>query len=457
MSTLATREYAEPTERRREQRSWYWYEWAQSSFVTTVSVVLVLPYLTSVANTAAGCADAGSDDTCTNSLYVLGIPMSPGSAVFYLITVATVLSFLLMPIVGAFIDRSSSKRRWLGAFAWIGAAAAAGLFFVTGGDWLLGALLVIGGNVALIASLTVLSAILVDIAEPGERDRVSTRGWAFGYVGGVVLLIISLALLTIKPAGLETGMIVRGLFLVAGIWWAAFALIPYFGLRDHPSLSPDAQVSVSGSFGQLRDTLRHARDYPQALRFLLAFIFFNDGVQTVIAAAAVFGQYELGMAQTYIFAAVILVNLFGIVGALLMGRLAAGRGAKRVILGALVIWIVLVVVGFFIPKGSVALFLVIAVGIGLVVAGTQALSRSLFSQLIPRGREGEYFGLYQSAERGTSWIGTLLFGLVHQFTGSYRWAIAALAILFVIGIFLLRRVDVQRGIEQAGSAEFEEV
>ena len=249
----------------------------------------------------------------------------------------------------------------------------------------------------------------------------------------------------------------RGLFLVAGIWWAAFALIPYFGLRDHPSLSPDAQVSVSGSFGQLRDTLRHARDYPQALRFLLAFIFFNDGVQTVIAAAAVFGQYELGMAQTYIFAAVILVNLFGIVGALLMGRLAAGRGAKRVILGALVIWIVLVVVGFFIPKGSVALFLVIAVGIGLVVAGTQALSRSLFSQLIPRGREGEYFGLYQSAERGTSWIGTLLFGLVHQFTGSYRWAIAALAILFVIGIFLLRRVDVQRGIEQAGSAEFEEV
>lgn len=437
--------------RRAEQRAWYWYEWAQSAFVTTVSVVLALPYLTSIANNAAGCTDLGSDDTCSNDLHLLGIPMSPGSAVFYVITVATVLSFLAMPVVGALADRSSAKRRWLAGYAWVGALSAAGLFLVTGTQWILGALFVIVGNVCLIASLTVFSAILVDIAEPDERDRVSTRGWAFGYVGGVTLLVISLAVLTVKPAGLDTTSLVRGLFLVAGLWWAGFTVIPYLRLRDHAAVTPDAHVSLGRSFAQLRDTLRHARDYPQTLRFLLAFLFFNDGVQTVIAAAAVYGQYELGMKQTYVFVAVILVNIFGIVGALAMGRFAARSGAYRVILVALVVWIGLVLVGFLVPRGSVTLFLVLAVGIGLVVAGTQALSRSLYSQLIPYGREGEYFSLYQACERGTSWLGTLLFGLVHQFTGSYRWAIMALVVFFVVGIALLRRVDVARGIVEAGN------
>jgi UMF1 family MFS transporter len=266
-----------------------------------------------------------------------------------------------------------------------------------------------------------------------------------------VLLVISLALLTIKPGGLETGQIVRFCFLLAGLWWAGFTVIPYLGLKDRPSIEKREAVTFSGSFGQLKDTLHHARDYPQTLKFLVAFLFFNDGVQTVIAAAAVYGQFELGMSQTMIFAAVILVQIFGILGAIAMGKMAATRGAYRVILLALVVWVVLVVVGYFVPTGSVPIFLLLAAGIGLVVAGTQALSRSLFSQLIPLGREAEYFSLYQACERGTSWLGTLVFGLVHQLTGSYRWAIAALLIFFVIGGLLLRRVDIARGIREAGN------
>jgi MFS transporter, UMF1 family len=451
MSLAEPRTWDELPVRRKEQKAWYWYEWAQSAFVTTVSVVLALPYLTSIANNAAGCPDATDDNPCTNDLSLLGIPVSPGSAVFYVITVATVLSFVLMPIVGALADRSTSKKRWLAGYAWVGAAAAAGLFFVQGSAWGLGAILVIIGNVCLIASLTVFSAILVDIAEPDERDSVSTKGWAFGYVGGVTLLVISLAVLTIKPFGLETGALVRILFLVAGLWWAVFTFIPYLRLKDHPALKPDAHVSLGNSFRQLRETIDHARDYPQTLRFLLAFLFFNDGVQTVIAAAAVYGQYELGMKQTYIFLAVILVNVFGIVGALAMGRIASRRGAYSVVMGALVVWILLVGVGFLVPKGSVVLFLLLAIGIGLVVAGTQALSRSMYSQLIPRGREGEYFSLYQACERGTSWLGTLLFGVVHQLTGSYRYAIVALVVFFAVGIVLLRRVDMRTGVVEAGN------
>jgi len=452
MGTLdAGRVYDDLPTRKREQRSWYWYEWAQSAFVTTVSVVLALPYLTAIADNAAGCPDLADGQDCPNDLSLLGIPLNPGSAVFYVITVATVLSFLAMPIVGALADRSDSKRRWLAGYAWVGATAAALLCLVTGTDWILGAVLMIVGNVCVIASLTVYAAILVDLAEPDERDHVSTRGWAFGYVGGLVLLVISLALLTVKPAGLETGQIVRICFLLAGLWWAGFTLIPFLGLRDRPSIEKREAVTFRGSFGQLKDTFDHARDYPQTLKFLLAFLFFNDGVQTVIAAAAVYGQFELGMSQKMIFAAVILVQVFGILGAIAMGRLAATRGAYRVILMALVVWVLLVVVGYFVPSGSVPVFLALAAGIGLVVAGTQALSRSLFSQLIPLGREAEYFSLYQACERGTSWLGTLVFGVVHQVTGSYRWAIAALLIFFVIGGLLLRRVDIARGIREAGN------
>ncbi len=446
------RDYEAPDVRRREQRAWYWYEWAQSAFVTTVSVVLATPYLTAIAETAA-CGHAGTDtDPCTQDLNVLGIPVSPGSAVFYVITIATVLSFLAMPIVGALADRSSSKRSWLLGYALVGAVSAACLFFVTGTNWQLGALLMIIGNVALIASLTVFAAILVEIATPDERDRVSTHAWAFGYVGGLILLIISLAIVELHDTlGLSSSMAVRICFLLAGVWWFGFSFVPYFGIKDRAVEASQSAVSFTGSFVQLRDTLRHVRNYPETLKFLIAFLFFNDGVQTVIAVAAVYGSQELGMSVTNVIIAVVVVQIMGIIGALVMTKQAGRRGAYRVVLIALVLWTIVVVAGFFVPAHTFTAFLAMAAAIGLVVAGTQALSRSLFSQLIPRGREAEYFSLYQAAERGTSWLGTLVFGLVHQFTDSYRLALIALLVFFVIGGFLLRRVDMRAGITAAGN------
>jgi UMF1 family MFS transporter len=378
--------------------------------------------------------------------------VSPGSAVFYVITIATVLSFLAMPIVGALADRSSSKRRWLLGYALVGAVSAACLFFVTGTNWQLGALLMIIGNVALIASLTVFAAILVEIATPDERDRVSTHAWAFGYVGGLVLLIISLAIVELHDTfGLTSSMAVRICFLLAGVWWFAFSFVPYIGIKDRAVESQQAAVSFTGSFVQLRDTLRHVRGYPETLKFLIAFLFFNDGVQTVIAVAAVYGSQELGMSVTNVIIAVVVVQIMGIIGALIMTKQAERRGAYRVVLVALVLWTIVVIAGFFVPAHMFTAFVAMAAAIGLVVAGTQALSRSLFSQLIPRGREAEYFSLYQAAERGTSWLGTLVFGLVHQFTDSYRLALIALLIFFVIGGLLLRRVDMRRGITDAGN------
>ena len=446
------RDYEAPDVRRREQRAWYWYEWAQSAFVTTVSVVLATPYLTAIAETAA-CGQAGTDaQPCTQDLNVLGIPVSPGSAVFYVITIATVLSFLAMPVVGALADRSSTKRTWLLGYALIGAIASACLFFVTGSNWQLGALLMIIGNVALIASLTVFAAILVEIATPDERDRVSTHAWAFGYVGGLILLIISLAIVELHDTcGLSSSMAVRICFLLAGVWWFGFSFVPYLGIKDRAVESDQAAVTFTGSFVQLRDTIKHVRNFPETLKFLIAFLFFNDGVQTVIAVAAVYGAKELGMSVTNVIIAVVVVQVMGIIGALIMTKQAERRGAFRVVLVALVLWVIVVIAGFFVPAHMFSAFLAMAAAIGLVVAGTQALSRSLFSQLIPRGREAEYFSLYQAAERGTSWLGTLVFGLVYQIADSYRLALIALLIFFVVGGLLLRRVDMAKGIVEAGN------
>lgn len=439
-------------ERTREQRAWYWYDWANSAYVTTIAAVLFAPYLTSVAERAA-CGFVTDEDKglkCTDDLSVLGLGVSPGSLVFYIVTLSTLISAVVLPVVGAIADRSSAKTTLMARFAWTGSAFAMCMFFVTGTNWQLGAALLVAATLCLGSSLVVYDAILCDVAEPDERDRVSSRGWALGYLGGGLLLALNFGLLTIID---DTTLAVRISLLSAGIWWAAFTIIPFRGVRNRPATNvvPEDGGLVRQSFGQLWHTLKDLRGYPMTLTFLVAYLFYNDGIQTVIYAASVYGEKELGFEASTVLSAFLVVQFVGIAGALLFGRVARRRGAHATILGGLVIWIVVVVLGFFTPADSFALFLALAAGIGLVLGGTQALSRSFFSQLIPRGREAEYFSLYQACERGTSWVGTLIFGLVHQWTDSYRPALLALIALFVIGFVLLSRVDTRRGIREAGN------
>jgi UMF1 family MFS transporter len=444
----------EPVARRREQRSWYVYDWANSAYVTTTLTVLFGPYLTSVAKQAA-CPGIASDDVCRMNLSVLGVPVSPGSLALYTVTVTTLISALILPVVGALIDRVGRKRRFLAGFAWAGALAASAMWFVTGNDWVLGVLLEIVASLALGCSLVVYDAILIDIAGPDERDAVSSRGWAVGYLGGGLLLALNLVLVQGHAAfGLSQGSAVRLSLLSAGVWWAGFTVVPYLGLRDRPpgDVVPEpGRGFLAAAFGQLATTLRDLRGYPQTLRFLVAYLFFNDGIQTVIYAASIFAAEQLGLEQGQLITSILLVQFVAFGGALLFGRIAARTGAHRAILAGLVLWVGVVAVGFVLPAHRFGLFLALAVLIGVVLGGTQALSRSLYSQLVPRGREAEYFSLYQSAERGTSWSGTLLFGLVFQLTHTYRAAIVALVVFFVLGGVLLARVDVRRGIVEAGN------
>jgi MFS transporter, UMF1 family len=437
---------------RAEQRSWYFYDWANSAYVTTVGTVLFAPYLIAVAETAA-CGRAGTPaNPCRTDLEVLGLHLSPGSLVFYVVTGATIFSALVLPVVGAMADRSGRKKHILLAFAEMGSLSAACMFFVQGANWQLGAALLFVANICLGSSLVVYDALLCEIAAPQERDRVSSRGWALGYLGGGLLLAVNLAVVTLHAQlGLTTSVAVRLCLLSAAVWWAAFTLIPFLGLRNRPALGRVVETGglLRQSFGQLAATLRDLRRYPMTLRFLLAYLFFNDGIQTVIVAASTYGEKQLGFGPSVLITTILLVQFVAFGGALLFGQIARAVGTKPTISGGLIVWMLVVTVAFFLPAGHLSLFLGLAVLIGVVLGGTQALSRSFFSQLIPRGREAEYFSLYQAGERGTSWLGTLTFGLVHQLTGSYRPAIAALVVFFVVGFVLLGRVEPVRGAADA--------
>ncbi|MER6568336.1 MFS transporter [Streptomyces sp. NPDC001093] len=425
---------------RREQRGWYFYDWACSVYSTSVVTVFLGPYLTAVAKRAA---DADG------YVHPLGVPVRAGSFFAYTVSLSVILAVVVMPIVGSAADRTGRKKPLLAAAAYTGAAATTGMFFLDGDRYLLGGALLVVANAAQSVGMMLYNSYLPQIAPPEERDAVSSRGWAFGYAAGSTVLVANLVLYSAHDSfGLTETAAVRVCLASAGLWWGAFTLIPLRRLRDR-----HARVERASAPGlsQLAATVRDMRRHPLTLAFLLAYLIYNDGIQTVITQASVYGSQELGLSQSTLIAAVLLVQVLAVAGALAMGRLARTYGAQRTILGSLVAWTVTLAAGYFLPAKAPVFFFVLAAGIGLVLGGSQALSRSLFSHLVPPGKEAEYFSAYELSDRGMSWLGPLLFGVTYQLTGSYRSAIISLVAFFAIGFVLLARVPVRRAISEAGN------
>ncbi|MDX3587775.1 MFS transporter [Streptomyces europaeiscabiei] len=441
--TVRTDTADEAAGRRREQRGWYFYDWACSVYSTSVLTVFLGPYLTEVAKSAA--------DT-DGYVHPLGIPVRAGSFFAYSVSLSVILAVVIMPLVGAAADRTGRKKPLLGAAAYVGAAATAGMFFLDGDRYLLGGVLLIVANAAQSVAMMLYNSYLPQIAPPEERDAVSSRGWAFGYAAGSLVLVANLILFTAHDSfGLSEGMAVRICLASAGLWWGAFTLIPLRRLRDRRSPAAETGEATAPGLRQLAATVRDMRRHPLTLGFLLAYLVYNDGIQTVISQASVYGSEELDLEQSTLIVAVLLVQILAVGGALGMGRLSRRYGAKRTILGSLVAWTVILAAGYFLPAGAPVWFFVLASGIGLVLGGSQALSRSLFSHLVPPGKEAEYFSAYEMSDRGMSWLGPLLFGVTYQLTGSYRDAIISLVVFFVLGFALLARVPVRRAISDAGN------
>ncbi|MCX4740423.1 MFS transporter [Streptomyces antibioticus] len=434
--------------RQREQRGWYFYDWACSVYSTSVLTVFLGPYLTSVAKAAAD---------PEGYVHPLGIPVRAGSFFPYAVSLSVVVAVLLMPLVGAAADRSGRKKPLLAAAAYTGAAATTAMFFLGGDRYLLGGLLLIVANAAQSVAMMLYNSYLPQIAPPEERDAVSSRGWAFGYAAGSLVLVVNLVLyLAHDSFGVSESMAVRICLASAGLWWGGFTLIPLLRLRDRPpavreTTGAKGATPTAPGLRQLMATLRDMRRHPLTLAFLLAYLVYNDGIQTVISQASVYGSEELGLSQSTLIGAVLLVQVLAVAGALGMGRLARTYGAKRTILGSLVAWTLTLGAGYFLPEGAPVGFFLLAAAIGLVLGGSQALSRSLFSHLVPPGKEAEYFSAYELSDRGMSWLGPLLFGITYQLTGSYRDAILSLVAFFVLGFVLLARVPVRRAIDAAGN------
>ncbi|MFC4591552.1 MFS transporter [Sphaerisporangium corydalis] len=432
-----------PLARKREQRGWYWYDFANSGFQSTVITVFLGPYLTTLAEKAAGGENG--------FVGFLGFDFRAKAYFSAIVAISVVLQIVVMPVAGALADHTGRKKELLGLFAYLGAAATLGFYFVQGDAYVLGGVLFIVANVAFGAAMVVYNSFLPQIAAADERDKVSSHGWGFGYLGGFVLLAVNLFLY--QGSGIETGLAVRISLASAGLWWAVFTVIPLMRLRNRRVATDETTPGqiIGGSFRQLGRTLADLRRYPRSLLFLLAYLIYNDGVQTVISFSATYADQELGLGKSTQITAILMVQFVAFGGALLLGRLAARFGTKRTVLVSLVVWTGVVAVAYFLQKGAAVQFYAIAFLIAIVLGGTQALSRSLYSLVIPAGREAEYFSLFEISDKGSSLLGSFTLTLALQITNSYRVAILSLVIFFVIGFGLLMAVNLPRAIREAGN------
>jgi UMF1 family MFS transporter len=441
---------------RREIFGWAMYDWANSAFSTTIGTVFLGPYVASLARTAAEAAG-------TATVSFLGIPVAPDSFLPYCISFSVGMQVLFLPILGAIADYSHLRKQMMQIFAAIGAISTILMFLVTGGLWWLGGVLFIVANLAFGAAMVFYNSYLPDIASEDERDRVSSYGWAMGYMGGGILLALNLAFFTFsEDLGVPGELAIRINLASAGIWWLGFSFLTWNRLRPRHAARqlPAGENYVSIGFKQLRKTFGEVKHFPETLKFLLAYFLYNDGIQTVIAVASTFAaapliQGGLQLEQSTLIAVILMIQFVAFFGALFWGKLAGWIGAKQSVVVSLVIWSGVVIYAYGGLKGptATAQFFILGVFIALVMGGSQAISRSLFAQMVPNGKEAEFFSFYEISERGTSWVGPLVFGLANQLFGNLRYAILSLIFFFIMGLILLPFVNVTKAITDAKKYE----
>ncbi len=443
---------------KRETFGWAMYDWANSAFSTTVGTVFLGPYLASLASEAAQAYPDGM-------ARLAGIPIAPDSFLPYCVSFSVGMQVLFLPILGAIADYSHLRKQMMQLFATLGAVSTILMFLVVGDLWWLGGLLFIIANLTFGAAMVFYNSYLPDIASEEKRDSVSSYGWAMGYLGGGLLLLLNLIFYQFSDTlGVPTGLAVRINLASAGVWWLGFSFVTWARLRPrhaHRAL-PQGETYVSVGFKQLSHTLRELKHFPETLKYLLAYFLYNDGIQTVIAVSATFaaapilrGGLEIETGTLTI--VILMIRFMAFFGALFWGKLASWIGAKQSIVVSLVIWAGVVIYAYGGLQGDsrVTQFFILGAFIALVMGGSQAISRSLFAQIIPSGKEAEFYSFYEVSERGTSWIGPLLFGLMNQWFGNLRLAILSLIFFFVIGLILLPFVNVQKAIADVKKYEAE--
>jgi UMF1 family MFS transporter len=412
------------------------YDWANSAFQSTVITAVFPPFFSSFA--------------------AAGLPAEIATARFaWTTTVAVTITAILGPILGAIADYRAIKKRMLAMFVGLGVVTTIMMGTIGRGEWMYAALLFMISNIAIASSFVFYDSLLPHIAAPQEMDRVSTAGYAIGYFGGGVLLVINLLwILTPTTFGIpDTVTGIKLSFISVGIWWLVFSVPLFRRVPEPPRVLEEDETanenSVRAAFVRVWETFHELRGYRQAFLMLVAFLLYNDGIQTIIRMAAIYGA-EIGIDQTAQIEAFVVVQFVGIPFSFLFGALASRIGAKTAIFLALVVYTGISVLGYFMTTAWQ--FFALAFLVGTVQGGSQALSRSLFARMIPKHKSSEYFGFFSVFEKFAGIAGPALFAASVSIFGSSRAAVLSVIFFFVCGGLVLTRVNVAKGEAHAREA-----
>ncbi|REJ78578.1 MAG: MFS transporter [Acidobacteria bacterium] len=442
---------------RKEIFGWLMYDWANSAFYTTVISVLLGPYLTALAQ-----ADVGQEGVIF-SLGWLGV-IKAETLFPFAIGISVVAQVVFLPLLGSIADYTHLKKKMMAVFCYLGVLSSSLLFFITGDNYLLGYVLMIVANMSFAASNVFYNAFLIDLTTEDQRNKISSYGFAAGYLGGIIMLAFNIGLIQYADTlGLEKAMAVRISMLAASLWWGAFGLVTFLMVRSRNAAKqiPDGKKILVIGFSELWETIKELFRLKYTALFLLAYLFYNDGIQTVILMSSTFLSQELFVRngletdEAFLLGIFMLAQFTALVGAIVFERIARLIGAKWTVVISLAIWCGIVFFAYAYLDTRAQAWAMGAF-IGLVLGSSQALSRSLYSQMIPKERESGFFGLYEISEKGTSWLGVLVFGLVVTYTGSYRQAILGIIFFFAVGIVLLVVTNTARAIHEAGNLTPEE-
>lgn len=423
---------------RPELRGWIFYDWANSAFWATVIQIFPIYYLTY--------ASEGVPGPTAQSRYAWATTLS--------MAIVAVLS----PVLGAIADYAGVKKKMLGAFLLLGVPSTAAMYLAGEGEWLFATIVFVLANIGVAGTIVFYDSLLPHVARPDEIDRVSSAGFAMGYLGSGLLMAVNLAWIQWPERfGIaDEASAMRLGFLSAAAWWALFSIPLFLRVSEPPRRleagEPARTNPVREGFVRLFATFRELRRYRQAVLMLVAFLIYNDGVGTIIRMAAPYGT-EMGLPAEALIGSLLLVQFVGIPCAYGFGWIASRIGPKRAIFLALAVYVAITIVAYSIT--SMAQFLVLAVLVGMVMGGTQALSRSLFASLIPPHKSAEFFGFFGTFEKFAGIFGPALFATLTQATGSSRTAILAVMVFFIVGGALLALVDVDEGRRVAREAEAE--
>lgn len=411
-------------------RSWMLYDFGNSAFATTVMAAVLPIFYYDV-------AAVGLDDSLATSYWG------------YSQSIAVLIVAILAPLLGAISDYSAAKKKFLRFFAFMGMIASVLLGLVGEGDYLFASLLLIVGTIGFSSANIFYDAFLPEIAGDDDIDKISANGFAFGYIGGGILLAINLLMiLKFQWFGIPNATVASQLaFVSVGIWWFIFS-IPLFKNVKEEKKSPVKRERSYLSVGITRvtTTFKEIKQYKQLLVFLLAFWMYNDGISTIIKMATIYGR-DIGIDSNSLIAALLITQFVGIPFTFLFGWIATKITAKKALLITLYIYIGIVILGYFMT--TAVHFYLLAVCVGFVQGGAQSLSRSIFGRMVPEDKHGEFFGFYGISSKFAAIFGPFLFALVGQLTGSSRLGIVSLVVFFVIGIILLRFVNVEKGMKEA--------